>query len=82
IDMCEGMERMAEGFRNEGRAEGKLEEKRNSLFNLNELLRIKLGTISSNLEAQLTNASLEKLNVLTRNIFNISSEEDVLKIIN
>ena len=81
IDMCEGMERMAEGFRNEGREQGKLEEKRNSLFNLNELLKIKLGTISSNLEVQLTNASLEKLNVLTRNIFNITNEEDVLRII-
>ncbi|MBE5707895.1 MAG: hypothetical protein EGR78_13330 [Erysipelotrichaceae bacterium] len=31
IDMCEGMERMAEGFRNEGRSEGKLEEKRSTL---------------------------------------------------
>ena len=86
IDMCEGMERMAEGFRNEGRMQGreqgKLEEKRNSLFNLNELLKIKLGTISSSLEVQLTNASLEKLNILTRNIFNITNEEDVLKIIN
>ena len=39
IDMCEGMERMAEGFRSEGREEGilvgrnegKLEEKQNTL---------------------------------------------------
>ena len=35
IDMCEGMERMAEGFRKEGRSEGviegKLEEKQNTL---------------------------------------------------
>ena len=34
-DMCEGMERMAEGFRKEGRSEGviegKLEEKQNTL---------------------------------------------------
>ena len=90
IDMCEGMERMAEGFRsegrkqgilvgrNEGRKEGKLEEKRNTL---KEQLVIKLGAISSRLEEQLTNASLEKLNVLTRNIFDITSEEDVLRII-
>ena len=68
IDMCEGMERMAEGFRNEGRSEGKLEEKRSTL---KEQLEIKLGTISNNLELQLTNATLEKLNILTRNIFNI-----------
>ena len=39
MDMCEGMERMAEGFRSEGREEGilvgrnegKLEEKQNTL---------------------------------------------------
>ena len=74
IDMCEGMERMAEGFR----SEGKLEEKRNTL---KEQLVIKLGAVSSRLEEQLTNASLEKLNVLTRNIFDITSEEDVLRII-
>ena len=79
IDMCEGMERMAEGFRNEGRSEGKLEEKRSTL---KEQLEIKLGTISNNLELQLTNATLEKLNILTRNIFNITNEEDVLRIIN
>ena len=86
-DMCEGMERMAEGFRSEGReqgilvgrSEGKLEEKRSTL---KEQLEIKLGTISNNLELQLTNATLEKLNILTRNIFNITNEEDVLKIIN
>ena len=86
IDMCEGMERMAEGFRSEGRKqgvlvgrnEGKLEEKRNTL---KEQLIIKLGAISSRLEEQLTNTSLEKLNVLTRNIFDITSEEDVLRII-
>ena len=46
IDMCEGMERMTEGFRNEGRKEG------------------------------------EKLNTLTLAIFDIISEEDVLRIIN
>ena len=74
IDMCEGMERMAEGFR----SEGKLEEKRSTL---KEQLIIKLGAVSSRLEEQLTNASLEKLNVSTRNIFDITSEEDVLRII-
>ena len=79
MDMCEGMERMAEGFRNEGRSEGKLEEKRSTL---KEQLEIKLGTISNNLELQLTNTSIEKLNVLTRHIFNVNNEEDVLKLIN
>ena len=83
IDMCEGMERMAEGFRNEGclvgRSEGKLEEKRSTL---KKQLEIKLGTISNNLELKLTSATLEKLNILTRNIFNITNEEDVLRIIN
>ena len=82
-DMCERMERMAEGFRNEGclvgRSEGKLEEKRSTL---KKQLEIKLGTISNNLELKLTSATLEKLNILTRNIFNITNEEDVLRIIN
>ena len=48
---------------------------------LKELLKVKLGTLSSPLEKQLTNTSLEKLYVLILNIFNINSEEDVLKII-
>lgn len=74
IDMCEGMERMAEGFR----SEGKLEEKKSTL---KEQLKIKLGNLSNNLEVQFTNASLEKLNILTRNIFNITCEKDVLRII-
>ena len=86
MDMCEGMERMAEGFRSEGReegilvgrVEGKLEEKQNML---NELLKVKLGSLSSNLEKQLSNTSIEKLNVLTRYIFNVNNEDDVLRII-
>ena len=65
IDMCEGMERMAEGFRREGeargvikgRTEGKLEEKQNML---KEQLGIKLESLSSNLEKQLFNTSIEK----------------------
>lgn len=51
--MCEGMGRMAEGFR----SEGKLEEKKSTL---KEQLKIKLGNLSNNLEVQLTNASHEK----------------------
>ena len=69
IDMCEGMERMAEGFRSEGReegilagrVEGKLEEKQNML---KEQLGIKFGSLSSNLTNQLSKAPIEKLNVL------------------
>ena len=91
MDMCEGMERMAEGFRKEGEArskskykaegiiEGKLEEKQNML---KEQLGIKFGSLSSNLTNQLSKASIEKLIVLTRHIFNVTNEEDVLKIIN
>ena len=48
---------------------------------LKEQLKVKLGTLSSPLEERLTTTSLEKLNELTLNIFNINSEEDVLKII-
>ena len=79
MDMCEGMERMEEGFRKEGEARGELKEKQNML---NELLKVKLGSLSSNLEKQLSNTSIEKLNVLTRHIFNVNNEEDVLKLIN
>ena len=83
IDMCEGMERMAEGFRKEGRSEGviegKLEEKQNTL---KEQLEIQFGNLSNNLTNQLSKAPIEKLNILTRHIFNVTNEEDVLKIIN
>ena len=83
MDMCEGMERMAEGFRKEGRSEGiiegKLEEKQNTL---KEQLEIKFGNLSNNLTHQLSKAPIEKLNILTRHIFNVTNEEDVLKIIN
>ena len=72
MDMCEGMERMAEGFRKEGRSEGiiegKLEEKQNTL---KEQLEIKFGNLSNNLTNQLSKAPIEKLNILTRHIFNV-----------
>ena len=48
------------------------------LNTLKEQLKVKLGTLSNPLEERLTNTSLEKLNVLTLNIFNINSEEEVL----
>ena len=57
---------------------GRQEEKQSTL---KELLKVKLGTLSSPLDKQLTETSLEKLNELTLNIFNINSEEEVLKII-
>ena len=94
INMCEAMDRLFQNLRNEGEliglekgetiglAKGRQEEKQNSLLILQELLKVKLGTLSSPLERQLTNTSLEKLNQLTLNIFNITNEEDVLKIIN
>ena len=75
INMCKAMDQLFQRFENQGIEKGKLNT-------LKELLKVKLGTLSSPLEKQLTNTSLEKLNVLTLNIFNINSEEDVLKIIN
>ena len=72
--MCKAMDQLFQRMKDEG----KREEKQNTL---KEQLKVKLGTLSSPLEKQLTNTSLEKLNVLTLNIFNINSEEDVLKII-
>ena len=56
-----------------------MEEKQNTL---KEQLEIKFGNLSNNLTNQLSKASIEKLNVLTRHIFNVTNEEDVLKIIN
>ena len=75
INMCKAMDQLFQRFENQGIEKGKLNT-------LKELLKVKLGTLSSPLEKQLTNTSLEKLNVLILNIFNINSEEDVLKIIN
>ncbi len=91
INLCEAMDRLFQKLRNEGEVlglekgetigyeKGKREEKQNTL---KEQLKEKLGTLSSPLEKQLTNTSLEKLNELTLNIFNVTNEEDVLKIIN
>ena len=90
IDMCEGMERMAEGFRSEGRtqgreegilvgrAEGKLEEKQNTLLTL---LTCKLGNLSKETENTIRSSTMEKLNKLTVSVFDIQSENDVLRII-
>jgi len=71
INMCKAMDQLFQRMRDEGK-----------LDTLKELLKVKLGTLSSSLEKQLTETSLEKLNELTLNIFNINSEEDVLRIIN
>ena len=71
INMCKAMDQLFQRMSDEGK-----------LNTLKELLKVKLGTLSRPLEKQLTNTSLEKLNVLTLNIFNINSEEDILKIIN
>ena len=71
INMCKAMDQLFQRMRDEGK-----------LNTLKEQLKVKLGTLSIFLEKQLTNTSLEKLNVLTLNIFNINSEEDVLRIIN
>ena len=86
MDMCEGMERMAEGFRSEGREEGilvgrnegKLEEKQNTLL---MQLRCKLGDLSKETENTIRSSTMEKLNKLTVSIFDIQSENYVLKLI-
>ena len=87
INMCEAMDRLFQRFEDQGMEKGetigfekgKREEKQNTL---KEQLKVKLGTLSRPLEKQLTSTSLEKLNELTLNIFNVTNEEDVLKIIN
>ena len=75
INMCEAMDRLFQRFENQGIEKGKSDT-------LKDLLKVKLGTLSRPLEKQLTNTSLEKLNELTLNIFNVTNEEDVLRIIN
>ena len=70
INMCKAMDQLFQRFENQG-----IEK------TLKELLKVKLGTLSSPLEEKLTTTSLEKLNELTLNIFNINSEEDVLNLI-
>ena len=86
IDMCEGMERMAEGFRNEGRiigrSEGLMEGEKREKKTILSLLKVKLGNVSNQLEQAIQNSSIEKLNTLTLSIFDITNEDDVLKIIN
>ncbi len=74
INMCKAMDQLFQRMRDEG----KRGEKQSTL---KEQLKVKLGTLSNPLEERLTTTSLEKLNELTLNIFNINSEEDVLKII-
>ena len=46
------------------------------------LLKVKLGNVSNQLEQAIQNSSIEKLNTLTLSIFDITSEEDALRIIN
>ena len=70
INMCKAIDQLFQRMRDEGK-----------LNTLKEQLKVKLGTLSNPLEERLTTTSLEKLNELTLNIFNINSEEDVLKII-
>ena len=79
INMCKAMDQLFQRFENQGIEKG---EAIGIEKTLKEQLKVKLGTLSNPLEERLTNTSLEKLNVVTLNIFNINSEEDVLKIIN
>ena len=78
INMCKAMDQLFQRFENQGIEKG---ETIGIEKTLKELLKVKLGTFSNPLEERLTTTSLEKLNELTLNIFNINSEEDVLKII-
>ena len=78
INMCKAMDQLFQRFENQGIEKG---EAIGIEKTLKEQLKVKLGTISSPLEERLTTTSLEKLNELTLNIFNINSEEDVLRII-
>ena len=78
INMCKAMDQLFQRFENQGIEKG---ETIGIEKTLKELLKVKLGTLSNSLEERLTTTSLEKLNELTLNIFNINSKEEVLKII-
>ena len=78
INMCKAMDQLFQRFENQGIEKG---EAIGIEKTLKEQLKVKLGTLSNPLEERLTTTSLEKLNELTLNIFNINSEEEVLKII-
>ena len=82
INMCVAMNQLFQRMRNEGESIGIKKGRQEKQSTLKELLKVKLGTLSSPLEKQLTEISLEKLNELTLNIFNINSEEDVLNLMN
>ena len=75
INMCKAMDQLFQRFENQGIEKG---EAIGIEKTLKEQLKVKLGTLSNPLEERLTTTSLEKLNVLTLNIFNINSEEEVL----
>ena len=78
VRMCVEMDRLFNRFKNEGRTEG---IETGKLSTLETLLKVKLGSISRSLEEQLSNTSIEQLDELTVNIFNINSEEDVMKLL-
>ena len=78
INMCKAMDQLFQRFENQGIEKG---EAIGIEKTLKEQLKVKLGTLSNPLEERLTETSLEKLNELTLNIFNINNEEDVLRII-
>ena len=78
INMCKAMDQLFQRFENQGIEKG---EAIGIEKTLKEQLKVKLGTLSNPLEERLTTTSLVKLNELTLNIFNINSEEEVLKII-
>ena len=78
VRMCVEMDRLFNRFKNEGRTEG---IETGKLSTLETLLKVKLGSIARSLEEQLSNTSIEQLDELTVNIFNINSEEDVIKLL-
>ena len=67
--------------RSEGRKEGLMEGEKREKKTILSLLKVKLGNVSNQLEQAIQNSSIEKLNTLTLSIFDIATEEDVLKII-
>ena len=86
INMCKAMDQLFQRFENQGMEKGELigiekgkrEEKQNTLL---MQLRCKLGDLSKETENTIRSSTMEKLNKLTVSIFDIQSENDVLKLI-
>lgn len=79
INMCEGSERIIENLKGLWRQEGELNTQRKILL---KQLWIKFGDVSKELMMKIDKFNSQQLNMLVERIFDISSEDDILHLIN